>query len=167
MKNRPSMSGTATRNFTASRCPWKLSWAWAIEQYGTYLSPTLPPTPGVVWGEEEGVGTATVVEDVGTEPRPWKTTSGRPTPKQSHNIIVLSSAVDINCQTRYLDLHVLFSGHCAKNRLYSLLLTDEIHFYSVTSSFLCYFCVSEINNFVWMTKKFWKNSELHRTGYLP
>lgn len=32
--------GTATKNFTASRCPWKLSCACAIEQYGIKLEDT-------------------------------------------------------------------------------------------------------------------------------
>lgn len=30
----PATPGTATKKVTASRCPWKLSWAWAIEHHG-------------------------------------------------------------------------------------------------------------------------------------
>lgn len=30
----PATPGTATKNVTASRWPWKLSWAWAIEHQG-------------------------------------------------------------------------------------------------------------------------------------
>lgn len=31
---KPPEPGTDTKNFTGSRWPWKLSWAWAIVQYG-------------------------------------------------------------------------------------------------------------------------------------
>lgn len=31
------LPGTVAKNLTASRCPWKHSWAWAMEQYGTEL----------------------------------------------------------------------------------------------------------------------------------
>lgn len=37
MKHSP---GTVTKNLTAFRCPWKQSWAWAMEQYGTALAVT-------------------------------------------------------------------------------------------------------------------------------
>lgn len=45
----PPLPGTATKNFTLSLCPWKLSWACAIVQKGTKLPGTgciLIPAPG-------------------------------------------------------------------------------------------------------------------------
>lgn len=39
-KSLPPTPGTATKNLTASLCPWKLNWACAIVQYGTKLPGT-------------------------------------------------------------------------------------------------------------------------------
>lgn len=36
------LPGTATKNFTASLCPWKDNWACAIEQYGIKPDPEAP-----------------------------------------------------------------------------------------------------------------------------
>lgn len=35
------LPGTATKNLTASLCPWNDNCAWAIEQYGIKLDPWL------------------------------------------------------------------------------------------------------------------------------